>query len=86
MMNWTSPDSALSWLLSGYPWAILVAFVVAISLPIVLHSFLYRASSRSTATPTFLLLGTSGAGKTSLLTLVRTAILYDTHVLTDYGH
>jgi signal recognition particle receptor subunit beta len=78
-MSWTAPDSALSRLLSGDPWAILIAFVVAISLPILLHSFLYRASSRSTATPTFLLLGTSGAGKTSLLTLVHTVLLYNTH-------
>jgi signal recognition particle receptor subunit beta len=75
-MNWTSPDSALSRLLSGDPWAILIAFVVALSLPIVLHSFLYRASSRHTATPAFLLLGISGAGKTSLLTLVRAPLLF----------
>jgi signal recognition particle receptor subunit beta len=69
-MDWSSPDSALSRLLSGDPWAILIAFVVAISLPILVHSFLYRASGKSAAAPTFLLLGTSGAGKTSLLTLV----------------
>lgn len=74
-MNWSSPDSALSRLLSGNPWAILIALFVAISLPILVHSFLYRASRKSAATPTFLLLGTSGAGKTSLLTLVRITFL-----------
>ena len=83
-MSWTSPDSALSRLLSGDPWAILLAFVVALSLPILLHSFLYRTSSRHTATPTFLLLGISGAGKTSLLTLVRVPLLFaPTYTLVD---
>ena len=69
-MDWSSPDSLVSRLLSGDPLAILIAFVVAISLPLLLHSFLYRASGKSAATPTFILLGPSGAGKTSLLTLV----------------
>jgi signal recognition particle receptor subunit beta len=76
-MDWSSRDSALSRLLSGDPWAILIAFIVAISLPILLHSFLYAVSSKSAATPTFLLLGTSGAGKTSFLTLVRIEVLAD---------
>lgn len=70
-MNWSSPDSLLSRLLSGDPLAIVIAFFVAISLPILVHLFLYRASSKSSTTPIFVLLGPSGVGKTSLLTLVR---------------
>jgi len=73
-MAWSAPDGLLSLLLSGDPLAILIAFIFAISLPILVHSFLYRASDKSATTPTFLLLGTSGAGKTSLLTLVRLLI------------
>lgn len=70
-MDWRAPDGVLTRLLSGDPLAIVIALIVAISLPLLLHTFLYRASIRSSLTPTFLLLGTSGAGKTSLLTLVR---------------
>lgn len=70
-MAWSEPDSILSRLLSGDPLAILVAFVVSFTLPLLLHFILYRASNRTTTTPTFLLLGASGAGKTSLLTLAR---------------
>lgn len=81
-MDWSSPDSALSRLLSGDPWAILIAFVVALSLPILLHTFLYRASRKTAVTPTFLLLGPSGAGKTLLLTLVRLPFLYQQTKLT----
>lgn len=69
-MPWSAPDGILSRLLSGDPLAILIAFVVSITLPLLLHLYLYRASTRVAATPSFLLLGTSGAGKTSLLTLV----------------
>jgi signal recognition particle receptor subunit beta len=69
-MAWSEPDGILSRLLSGDPLAILIAFVVSISLPLLVHLFLYRTSTGAGATPTFLLLGTSGAGKTSLLTLV----------------
>lgn len=69
-MAWWSPDSILSKLLSGNPFAILIAFVVSFSIPFLLHIFLYSTYSQSTTTPTFLLLGSSGAGKTSLLTLV----------------
>jgi hypothetical protein len=69
-MAWSEPDGMISRLLSGDPLAILIAFVVSFSLPLLLHLFLYRASNRVAATPTFLLLGISGAGKTSLLTLV----------------
>jgi hypothetical protein len=70
IMGWSAPDGVLSRLLSGDPLAILIAFVVSISLPLLLHLYLYRTSTRAVATPVFLLLGTTGAGKTSLFTLV----------------
>ena len=69
-MAWSAPDGVLTQLLSGHPLTILLAFVVAFSLPLLLHLFLYRTSTRAVTSPTFLLLGTSGTGKTSLLTLV----------------
>lgn len=85
-MAWTSPDGVLSRLLSGDPVAILIAFMVSFSLPLLLHLFLYRASARAAATPTFLLLGTSGAGKTSLLTLVRCKVLCRGQVICSSAH
>lgn len=75
-MAWTSPNSATSRLFSGDPIAILVAFLVAVSLPLCLHLFLYRTASRKSSTPVFVLLGVSGAGKTSLVTLVSPKIPY----------
>ena len=70
-MAWSSPDGILSLLFSGDPLAILIAFVVSFSLPLLLHLLFFRPSTRVAAIPTFLLLGISGAGKTSLFTLVR---------------
>lgn len=69
-MAWSSPDSVASRLLSGDPIAILVAFLVAVFFPLCLHLFLYRAAVRKPSDPLFVLLGVSGAGKTSLVTLV----------------
>ena len=48
---------------------VIITFLVAIALPILLHTYLYR-QKKSTQLPAFLLVGPSGAGKTSLLTLV----------------
>lgn len=59
----------LSALLEPNPSVIIASFLVVVSIPILLHIFLFRASGRTTLA-TFLLLGPSGAGKTSLLTLV----------------
>ena len=69
-MGWSASDGLLSRLLSGHPLSILIALVVSLSLPLLVHLYLYRTSSGTVATPVFLLLGTTGAGKTSLLTLV----------------
>jgi signal recognition particle receptor subunit beta len=64
-----SMRKVLTILLDGNPLAILLAFVVTLGLPILLHFVLYR-SFASPPISSFILLGPSGAGKTSLLSLV----------------
>ena len=70
-MSWSSPDSWLTRLFSGDPLVIFIAFIITISLPISTHLYFYRESARIPLTPAFLLLGPSGGGKTSLLTLLQ---------------
>jgi signal recognition particle receptor subunit beta len=59
----------LTWAFSPSISAILVTLVVSLSLPILIHWYLYKKAV-ARELPTFLLLGPSGAGKTALLTLV----------------
>ncbi|OQV04409.1 hypothetical protein CLAIMM_09297 [Cladophialophora immunda] len=70
-MGWSSPDSWATRLLSGDPVAILIAFLVTITLPLLVHLYLYTQTARAKVVPTFLLLGPSGAGKTSLVSLLQ---------------
>ncbi|KAK4943446.1 hypothetical protein LTR10_016937 [Elasticomyces elasticus] len=70
-MGWSSPDSWPTRLFSGDPIAILIAFLVTISLPALLHLYFYSQTARAKVVPTFLLLGSSGAGKTSLVSLLQ---------------
>lgn len=49
--------------------AIILTFIIAATLPLLLHSYLYRKREAANL-PAFLLVGPSGAGKTALLTLV----------------
>jgi len=60
----------LTWALSPSISAILVTLIFSLTLPILIHTYLYKRAVAKEL-PTFLLLGPSGAGKTSLLTLVR---------------
>ncbi|RDL38173.1 p-loop containing nucleoside triphosphate hydrolase [Venustampulla echinocandica] len=55
-------------LMNPSPVALIIAILVALSIPIFLHSIVFRASGLTTL-PSILLLGPSGSGKTSLLTL-----------------
>ncbi|KAI9710267.1 MAG: hypothetical protein M1820_002761 [Bogoriella megaspora] len=48
---------------------IIITALIALSLPLCLHFYLYRSKTRTTV-PSFLLLGPSGGGKTSLLTFL----------------
>lgn len=51
------------------PLQIIFAILIVALTPIFLHTFVFRASGLTTL-PSILLIGPSGAGKTSLLTLV----------------
>lgn len=69
-LNGTWDDSWTAWSFSPSISAILVTFAISITLPILLHYFLYRTAAPKQI-PTILLLGPSGGGKTTLLTSVR---------------
>ena len=59
----------LTWAFSPAISAILVTLLISLLSPILIHYYLYRKASAKES-PTFLLIGPSGAGKTALLTLV----------------
>ena len=78
----TNP-SWLDALMSPSPVALVIAVILALSIPIFLHSFVFRASGLTTL-PSILLVGPSGSGKTTLLTLVYPLLLiYRASKLTD---
>jgi signal recognition particle receptor subunit beta len=70
-MAWHDEDSWLTAAFSPNLSTILITLAVALILPILVHSFLYRSAAASTSIPTFLLVGPSGSGKTAFTTLVR---------------
>ncbi len=70
-MAWTDKDSWATWLFSPSGSAILLAFLICLSLPILDHFYNYTSSGRKALTPTFLLLGPIGSGKTSLISLLQ---------------
>ncbi|GAM35550.1 SRP receptor subunit [Talaromyces pinophilus] len=73
--NWkASLESIATTLLDGNPTAILLALLVTLSLPILLHLIFYRKAA-SQPLSTFVLLGPSGSGKTAFLSLVESASL-----------
>jgi hypothetical protein len=51
------------------PLGLAIAIILALSIPIFLHTVVFRASGLTTL-PSILLIGPSGSGKTALLTLV----------------
>lgn len=59
-----------TWSLSPSIPAIIFTLLLSLTLPILVHSYLYRSRASSSA-PSFLIIGPSGSGKTSFLTLVR---------------
>lgn len=70
-MAWYDKDSWLTAAFSPSLGAIAITFLVALILPILLHTFLYRAAATTASSlPTFLLVGPSGGGKTAFATLV----------------
>jgi signal recognition particle receptor subunit beta len=70
-MAWYDEDSWLTAALSPNLTTIIITFLIVLTFPILLHSFLYRNAAASTSLPTFLLVGPSGGGKTAFTTLVR---------------
>ena len=64
-MSWPSP---LCFLPEPSPIALLISFLLIFSIPLLLHLVVYRTTSDTF--PTIVLVGPSGAGKTSLLTLL----------------
>ena len=59
----------MTWAFSPTISAILVTLLISLISPLLIHYYLYRKAV-SEELPSFLLIGPSGAGKTSLLTLV----------------
>ncbi|KAL2423260.1 hypothetical protein ABEF95_001179 [Exophiala dermatitidis] len=70
-MGWSSPDSWVTRLFAGDPLVGLLAFLVVLALPALLHLYFYTQSARTRIVPTFLLLGPSNVGKTALVTLLQ---------------
>jgi signal recognition particle receptor subunit beta len=68
-LDWSSVRGIATNLLTGNPTTILLAVVVAFSVPILLHYLLYRGVTSPTLA-SFILLGPNGTGKTALFSLV----------------
>ncbi|KAF2013017.1 P-loop containing nucleoside triphosphate hydrolase protein [Aaosphaeria arxii CBS 175.79] len=80
-MAWHDKDSWLTAAFAPNISTILISFLVAITLPILLHRWIYRRATPTTL-PTFLLIGPSGAGKTALATLIERSSVVPTHTST----
>ncbi|KAK0788950.1 hypothetical protein LTR75_010546 [Friedmanniomyces endolithicus] len=74
----TRLEDWLTWTLSPSLSAILVTLIFSLTLPILIHTYLYKRAVAKEL-PTFLLIGPSGAGKTSLLTLLANGTPSPTH-------
>jgi signal recognition particle receptor subunit beta len=74
-MAWYDEDSWMTYVLDGHPLAILLTVMVAGLLPILIHTFLYRKVAVSQG-PAFIVIGPTGAGKTSFATLVSLIYVY----------
>lgn len=64
-----SHGALLNYLLNPSPLGLAIAILLAVSIPIFLHTVVFRASGL-TSLPSILLTGPSGSGKTALVTLV----------------
>ena len=69
-MAWYDQDSWLTAAFSPNLSTILITFLIALSLPILLHTILYKKAAAAAQLPNFLLVGPSGSGKTAFTTLV----------------
>jgi signal recognition particle receptor subunit beta len=73
-MAWYDQDSWLTAAFSPNLTTILISLIVALGLPIIIHTILYKNAAAAATLPTFLLVGPSGGGKTAFTTLVRSPI------------
>ncbi|KAK8210220.1 hypothetical protein M8818_003708 [Zalaria obscura] len=78
MVDWTTAQDWLAWSFSPSISAILLTLFLSLALPLSIHAYLYRQRA-SSVTPSFLLLGPTGAGKTSLQTLFERGNATPTH-------
>lgn len=69
MADSSSTQEWLTWSFSPTLSAIILTLLISLLSPLAVHYYLYKSRASSTV-PSFLLLGPSGAGKTSLSTLV----------------
>ena len=63
-----------TWSLSPSISAVLITLFISLTLPVLVHWYLYRKAVAKELS-TYLLIGPSGSGKTSLASLVRSAVL-----------
>ncbi|KZF21556.1 P-loop containing nucleoside triphosphate hydrolase protein [Xylona heveae TC161] len=77
-MTWAHPEGWLSQALHPSLTVIVITIAIALAVPLFLHFVLFRSSSSRTL-PSFLIVGPSGAGKTSLLTLFERGSPATTH-------
>jgi signal recognition particle receptor subunit beta len=68
-MAWHDPDGWLTYFLGPNLPAIIILFLTTLLIPVGLHLLIFRQRAPSQP-PSFLVLGPSGAGKTSLVTHV----------------
>nr|POE87921.1 signal recognition particle receptor subunit beta [Quercus suber] len=78
MARTSAIEEWLTWSFSPTISAIVVTLLVSLTIPILIHLYLYRKAA-SKATPAVLLIGPGGAGKTTLLTLLSTGHSLPTH-------
>ncbi|EOD43995.1 putative srp receptor beta subunit protein [Neofusicoccum parvum UCRNP2] len=78
MVEWYEPDSWVTKLFGAHLSTFILTLVVAFGLPLCLHLWLYRHRTPIN-TAAFVLVGPSGAGKTSLLTALETGRPLPTH-------
>lgn len=81
-MAWYDEDSWLTAAFSPSLTTIIITIIVAVGLPILIHTFLYRQAAAATNQPTFLLVGPSGGGKTAFTTLAERNTTTQTHTST----
>ncbi|KAI9655441.1 MAG: hypothetical protein M1831_004856 [Alyxoria varia] len=77
-MDLKSIEAFLTHWLGPSPAVVIITFLLALASPLLLHTYLYRSKAR-THLPAFLLVGPSGAGKTSLMTLLERGAPAATH-------